>query len=105
MFFILLAALIVFCFDNRSLVNIKLGLNFITNEENLIAEVPLFFVILLSVAVGFFFGSFAEFFRSYKIRANNKDMVKDLNSVKGELENLKSQRENKKEELLSLLKQ
>ena len=96
--------LILFCLDNRGLVNIKLGFNTLLSQDGVSIELPLFFIVLFSVAIGFLLGSISEFFRGNKLRNDHRTSVRNLSEISSELEEMKKQKKSQKEELLSLLK-
>ncbi len=96
--------LILFCLDNRGLVNIKLGLNTVLSQDSISIELPLFFIVMFSVAIGFVLGSVSEFFRGSKLRNDHRASIRNLSEISSELEEMKKQKNSHKEELLSLLK-
>ena len=103
LFVVVLAILIVFCFDNKQYVNINLGFDFFADKSALTIDLPIFMVILLAVAFGFFLGSVSEFVRHRKRSFENRASLKSLKADSDELKRLKSQKQDQKEEILSLL--
>ena len=86
--------LVLFCLDNRGLVNIKLGLNSLVSQSVISMELPLFFIVLLSVAIGFILGSVSEFFRGNELRYNLRTTVRNLSEISSELEEMKKSMDN-----------
>ena len=103
-FFIVASAIMVmFCVDNKQFVNINLGLNSLADKSALTIDLPIFMVVLVAAAFGFFLGSVSEFFRQKKRSFENRVSLKNLKADSEELKRLKSQKQNQKEEILSLL--
>ena len=102
LFFVII--LMVFCLDNRELVDLKLGLNAFPDKGTILIQLPVFIVVLSAIAIGFILGSLSEFFRGYKFRIDHRKSIKDLSKISGELKEMKSQKKSQKEELLSLIK-
>ena len=103
LFIVATAILMVFCFDNKQFVNINLGLNSLGFRSALTIELPIFMVVLFAVAFGFFLGSILEFFRQKKHIFENRKFLKNLKADSEELKRLKRQKQDQKEEILSLL--
>ena len=95
--------LVIFCFNNKQFININLGLNFLWDKSSLTIDLPIFMVVLLATALGFFLGSVSEFFRQKKLSFENRIALKNLKADSDELKRLKSQKQDQKEEILSLL--
>ncbi len=103
LFVITSVVLMIFCFDNKQFVNINLGLNFLADKTALTIDLPIFMVVLLAAAFGFFLGSVSEFFRQKKRNFENRASLKNLKADSDELKRVKRQKQDQKEEILSLL--
>jgi len=103
-YLLFLVILIIFCLDNRELVDLKLGLNAVPDKGTILIQLPVFLVVLSAIAIGFILGSLSEFFRGYKFRIDHRKSIKDLSKISSELKEMKSQKKSQKEELLSLIK-
>ena len=103
LFFIASAILVIFCFDNKQFVKINIGFNSLGDKSALTIDLPIFMVVLLAIAFGFFLGSISEFFRQQKRNFKNREFLKNLKADSDELKRLKRQKQDQKEEILSLL--
>ena len=91
LFFIAFAILVMFCLDNKEFVNINIGFNSLGDKSALTIDLPIFMVVILAIAFGFFLGSISEFFRQQKGNFKNRGFLKSLKADSDELKQLKKE--------------
>ena len=100
---LLTLCLILFGVFNSHKIDVYLYPNILNGELFYLLNVPLYFIVLVSIFIGFILGCILENVRSNKIRKYLKRRNKELHKRDIELQNLKKKLDPKNDKLLSLL--
>ena len=88
--------LVVFALGNNQTVQVYLFPNIFSNTliARSIFPMPLFIIVYLVLLIGVIFGFIFEYFRQYKYRLNLRKYKKEVNSLRAEVQELKSKTAN-----------
>ena len=88
--------LIIFALGNNQTVQVYLFPNIFSNTliARYIFPMPLFIIVYLVLLIGVIFGFVFEYFRQYKYRLNLRKYKRELNSLRAEVQELKSRTAN-----------
>ena len=88
--------LIIFALGNNQTVQVYLFPNIFSNTliARYIFPMPLFIIVYVVLLIGVIFGFVFEYFRQYKYRLNLRKYKRELNSLRAEVQELKSRTAN-----------
>ena len=88
--------LIIFALGNNQTVQVYLFPNIFSNTliARSIFPMPLFIIVYVVLLIGVIFGFVFEYFRQYKYRLNLRKYKKEMNSLRAEVQELKSRTAN-----------
>ena len=88
--------LVIFALGNNQTVQVYLFPNIFSNTliARYIFPMPLFIIVYLVLLIGVIFGFVFEYFRQYKYRLNLRKYKRELNSLRAEVQELKSRTAN-----------
>ena len=88
--------LVIFALGNNQTVQVYLFPNIFSNTwiARSIFPMPLFIIVYLVLLIGVIFGFVFEYFRQYKYRLNLRKYKKEVNSLRAEVQELKSKTAN-----------
>ena len=88
--------LIIFALGNNQTVQVYLFPDIFSNTliDRSIFPMPLFIIVYLVLLIGVIFGFVFEYFRQYKYRLNLRKYKKEINSLRVEVQELKSKTAN-----------
>lgn len=66
-------------------------------------ELPLFMAIFIGVAIGLLIGFLWEWVREHNVRANARSKAREVDALKREIDSLKDQKHEGKDEIIALL--
>ena len=88
--------LFIFALGNNQTVQVYLFPNIFSNTliARSIFPMPLFIIVYVVLLIGVIFGFVFEYFRQYKYRLNLRKYKKEMNSLRAEVQELKSRTAN-----------
>ena len=97
--------LIIFALGNNQTVQVYLFPNIFSNTliARSIFPMPLFIIVYLVLLIGVIFGFVFEYLRQYKYRLNLRKYKKEMNSLRAEVQELKSRTANVDMKILNKL--
>ena len=87
---------VIFALGNNQTIQVYLFPNIFSNTmiPRSLFPMPLFIIIYLVLLIGVIFGFVFEYFRQYKYRLNLRKYKKEMNSLRAEVQELKSRTAN-----------
>jgi putative membrane protein len=98
-------ALIIVGLANRGVVTLRAMPEALAGPLGISPDIqmPLFMAIFIGVAIGLLIGFFWEWVREHRIRADGRAKGREVDALKREVDTLKTQKHEGKDEIVSLL--
>lgn len=102
---IIAIALIIVGMANRGIVTLRAMPEALANPLGISPDIqmPLFMAIFIGVAIGLLIGFFWEWVREHRMRADARAKAREVDALKREVDHLKTEKHEGKDEVVALL--